>query len=407
MSRSSWMKVFVILLLAAALTGVSVAAAQGDNPTTSVANRTESEPNNAFASADRLNIGDVVSGKIGGSGDVDTFKFVVGEAGQFTTAKLLFDMDAAALGSSLDSAICLYDRYFEEIACNNDSEGLDSLIYAPLNGDGDAYYYIKVRDWRGNAGGAAYTYRLSIYPPLLISAPVAGQVAGIPFGPEDILAHYDFADGTEKWLMFFDGSDVGITRNVSGFAAHSFLTFSFQKNQPVASLGATVKPNEFVWFEPTNLGATTAGEFSAYLPTDHTKAVGERIDAIGSSYYWAVTISPTGAFSAPNLEGEVTTARDEDLVAGAVEYGHWFGWDPLVFDGSTVPGLAAEDVVAAAHKGATDTWYLTILGSGRIDGQAFNQKDIFMVRDGTVLGRYWNGPAHHFNYVIDAIEVAD
>ena len=413
-----WSLFLVVFLLAAA---VAVAAAQGapdpappkaapvitelGESASPTAILTESEPNNDFASADAIQPGDVIAGKIRPAGDVDTFKFTVSEDGN---PDYLFDIDAAVLGSPLDAYVCLYSDLYSLLACNDDSDGWDSLLYRGLY-PGDSYY-IQVHELRDDEGGAAFTYRLAIYSPLFVSAATAGSVAGVAFRPEDVLAHYDFPDGTEKWLMFFDGSDVGITRNVSGFALYGYpyetiLSFAFQANQPIDGLG-TVRPNNAVWFRPDNLGSYTAGANWRNLQIDELDAAGEKIDALGRSTNSGIYVSTTGATSVTSRFGYVINARDEDLISGWVYYDVFDSWEYLEFDGSQVPGLAAEDVFAADYNGV---WYLTILGSGVIDGHAYNQKDIFMVDSETyeVLGRYWHGPAHHFNYNLDAIDVSD
>lgn len=128
-------------------------------------------------------------------------------------------------------------------------------------------------------------------------------------------------------------------------------------------------------------------------------SAGEKIDAMAGDF----EISTTGKATPLNN----ATVQDEDLFR---IYG-----GGTTFDGSAVPGLAAEDVVGADgwawnyDHGGYDRHLLTILGSGRVDGLAVTQKDIFNfdVTTGHVPGIYWSGPAHHFNYNIDAFDAVD
>ena len=378
----------------------------------------ESEPNNTLERADLISMGDVMAGAIDGRYDVDYYRldppdnpYWVGEG----MARMI-DIDAQALASPLDASLCLYatiDRGTMEMACNDDSEGYDPLLLYKLYPTGTEPgppYYIRVQhaDYP-NYGGPDYTYTLSVYRPLLISAATNGTVAGISFTRSDVLSHYDFPDGTEKWLLFFDASDVGITRNVVGLAAGHWgadIELALERSQPLTVAGAveTVTPFDLLYFEPGpdgRYGPKTAGSFPGWnwgRGSDlGLSAGGEKIDAI----VWGALISTTGVARFPSG----LTTQDEDLVSA------WNGgW--LHFDGSRVPGLAAEDVVAAdsvRREQWDDAYLLTILGGGVIDGWRFSQKDIFSVDPVYygVTGLYWHGPDHHFDYPIDAFDAAD
>ena len=111
-------------------------------------------------------------------------------------------------GSQLDAVICLYDKDGNERLCNDDSDGLDPLL-ADVGWNSWMPLYVRVREYNhGNEGGNDYTYKLSVYRPLLISTSSNGTVAGVPFTRQDILSHFDFWDGTQKWMLLFDASDV-------------------------------------------------------------------------------------------------------------------------------------------------------------------------------------------------------
>ena len=418
-----WIALAILILLFAALLWwllVASAAAQGEAPvayeTGSPAPTTaEVEPNAAYADATPIGLGAVASGKIGYPGDRDTFLFTPAVATTF-----LIDIDAESTGSALDPVVCLYDAQYvppAEIDCNDNSNGLDSLVFYYTH----APVYIRVTDANHpDEGSPAYTYKLSVYRPLLVSAATNGAVAGIPFTKSDVLAHHDFADGTERWMLFFDASDVGVTQNLVALDAPSTngegFAFALAAAQtlPVYDPPAgdytpqTVKPQDYMTFTALNFlylepygqfGPTTLGRFFATYPGAEVglTTAAEKIDALGGG------VSTMGKAVFPN--GAV--AQDEDL---ADTFNQW-----VTFDGSAVPGLAAEDVVGADatawsyERTAYDRYLLVIQGSGRAGGLAVTQKDIFAVdaQTGAVTGLYWNGPAHHFNYAIDAFDAVD
>ena len=211
---------FMFLMLAVMLsTALSKVAAQEGDPsekpqadvlaadvaqtTSPPPNKSESEFNGNFISANRIDVGDVISGKIGNNKDQDFFLL-----DNFLSGSSLIDIDARVNGSQLDAVVCLYDHKKTEIACNDDSDGLDSLIYF---GGGLGPGYIRVRDFNyPNEGGNDYYYTLSVSDPLLISASTNGSIEDMPFKQADILAWQKFNNGSEKWSMFFDASDMGI-----------------------------------------------------------------------------------------------------------------------------------------------------------------------------------------------------
>lgn len=370
------------------------------------ANLTESEPNNVLEKADPLTPGNVIAGVISGKADQDYYRIDIPEA---TTAALI-EIDAEVFGSPLDAEICLYDNTLAEVTCNDDADGRDSLIFATLSPESCvpcAPYYLRVRDADyPNEGGATYTYNLAVYRPLLISAATDGVVAGVPFQRADILAHYDFADGTQKWMMFFDASDVGITSNVVGLATQfNYEDIALVVRAPqdllVNGFMQTVTPYDVLYFvarEDGRFGPKTEGDFYMGYPGARygLDGPGEKIDALTVPYF--VSTEGTATFASGQ------TVRDEDISN--------FPYGFLSFDGSRLPGLGTQDVFAADEGGwpsPTAGHYLTILGSGRVGGQRVTQKDIFVVPWWTYQmgGIVWHGPDHGFKYDIDAFDIVD
>jgi len=412
------LRIVIVVLFALAVTTLTAAA--GDNPAVTsgesaspAANLTEVEWNGAFNSANPIVPGDVIAGVIRTPGDVDNFTLTVETPGPF-----LVDVDAWSQGSPLDAVVCAYDSFDRNLfGCSDNGDGNDPLLAV------DVYsrpLFLRVTAADPAAGGPAFAYKLMVYRPLYLSAATNGVAGGVPFSKSDVLAHYDFADGTEKWMIFFDASDVGVTQNLAGLAfgdpyADS-LALSLQGTQrlPVFDPNTgefplqTVTPYDVLWFEPCQvwclagvegtgqIGPRTAGHFTfAYRGGDYgLSAASEKLDALAYKHVASTTGNAT--FS------NGLAVRDEDITN--------LPYADRYFEGARVPGLAAEDVFAAdVHCWYGCTWYLTILGSGRVDGLPVNQKDIFIVDEATwrVTDKYWNGPAHHFNYAIDAFDAVD
>ncbi len=339
------------------------------------ANVNESEPNNTFGTADMLGLRDVVAGKIGVAGDTDYYHIYDDYMPGYTT---LIDIDAQSNGSPLDAYICVYDENFVELDCNDDSDGLDSMIYISFPDPEDTWiidFYVSVQELNhGNEGGNDYTYTLSNSHPYFMSPVANGTVNGLAFQKGDILARNAYNDGSTKWILFFDASDVDITQNTNSIdVSPAGAAMVFQRNQAIPGLG-TVTPYDVVWFEAAQWGPSTYGWFADILLLDGSmvglSAASEKIDAlIGGNI-----ISTTGAAAVPAASGGTLKARDEDMISLNTSTGKW----SMYFDGSTVPGLAPEDITAADRDSdSVDPWVdFVIQGSGVLYGHAVNQKDV-------------------------------
>lgn len=246
-------------------------------------------------------------------------------------------------------------------------------------------------------------------PSLYVSSLTAGTVGGVAATPQDILFR-DGAAGT--WAMYFDGSDVGVTKPLTAFArlANGDLLLVLKANQSLPGVG-TVTPWDIVRFTPTSLGANTAGTFNWYLDGSDVALTtsGEKLDALDVLAGGRVLISTTGTLSVPKAGGGTLKTVDEDLAAltptslGATTAGTW----ALYFDGSTVTGLAAEDLVGAHVDETTGDIYVAILGSFSVGGVSGNGKDVLRLHPaggGYTTTLYWRGPTHGFNLNLGGIE---
>ncbi|MBZ5535632.1 MAG: pre-peptidase C-terminal domain-containing protein [Acidobacteriia bacterium] len=134
----------------------------------------ESEPNDSTGMALFLSGPNVVTGSIGGQGDVDYFKFT-GRQGDVVTALL----DTQSGSSNLDSVLRL-EKADGTIVTENDQNGLmwqnDSFLQAVLPTDGT--YYLRVSDYWGD-GGSNYSYRLHVRAPTSSPPPSQPQITGV------------------------------------------------------------------------------------------------------------------------------------------------------------------------------------------------------------------------------------
>lgn len=244
---------------------------------------------------------------------------------------------------------------------------------------------------------------------LYVSPRTPGNVAGIAVRPQDILAH-DLTNDT--WSMYFDGSDVGVDRPLAAFTHLGddslLLVFSGTENLPGLN---GITSSDIVRFVPSSLGDTTAGTFEWYLDgSDVGLSATEKIDALawlGATY---LAVSFTGNADFPQGGGVQLKARDEDLVffeittRGANSAGIWYY---LQLEGSTVPGLAVEDVAGAHYEELEFAYYLSVLNGFNVAGANGNGKDIFRLTNlaNPVATRFWRGPEHGFNLNISAFEL--
>ena len=238
----------------------------------------------------------------------------------------------------------------------------------------------------------------------LVSPTGSGAVGGVAFTPADILK-YDPATG---WSLYFDASDVNVTKNLAAFEllGDGDILMAFAANQPIPGVG-TFTPQDIARFTPTAIGPNTAGGFHWELDgsTRGLTTAGEKIDALGDVGDGRLAISTVGAAAVPGPSGTIK-AQDEDALGLNRTSGVWSAW----FDGTPVRGLAAEDVNALWVDPAGDL-YVSIVGAFNLSGVAGNGKDIVkLTKDAGAPGGYtpslwWDGSAAGFPSNIDGLEI--
>lgn len=114
----------------------------------------EDPSNTSPEKARRLELPVVVNDAIRRSAESDHYVFAATKG-----RKIVVDVDAFRIGSSLDSTLTILDAEGRELARNEDADGLDSRIDFDVPADGD--YRIEIRDIR-YGGSGNHHYRLTV-----------------------------------------------------------------------------------------------------------------------------------------------------------------------------------------------------------------------------------------------------
>lgn len=293
----------------------------------------EGEPNDTLATATPVEFGRLV-------------------AGAWTPASdFVCDEDWFRFNGRAGDVVDLYLAGSEAIGTLHDANGaaLNTLILPT-----DGVYYLHLHGYSVNTNPPcnADEYAFQLGQSLWVSAAVNGLGGNAAIKQGDIVTRKTAAN---DWAIVFDASDVGITKNVVAIdrLPNGSLLLSLGAPQTVPGLGK-VTPQDVIRFVPTSLGDNTAGTFEWYLDGSDVglTTAGEKIDGL----YWRedssadapLALSITGNGSVPRQSGGNLTVADEDVINfvvvhyGANSAGKW----RMSFDGSTRPGLAAEDIVA-------------------------------------------------------------
>ena len=238
-----------------------------------------------------------------------------------------------------------------------------------------------------------------------LSTPTAGTVGGVAFAPGDIIK-FTPAGG---WAMHFDASDVGITKNVAAFEIEDngdiLLSLIAAQNVPGAG---NVAPQDVLRFTPTSTGNNTAGTFAMALDgsANLLTTAGEKIDALGLASNGRLALSTSGAAAVMRPDNSALKAQDEDVLGFNLGNGQWSEF----FNGTAIPGLAAEDVNALWIDPATGDLYISIVGAFNLGGIAGDGRDIVKLTPSGAPGGYtpslvWDGSANGFPTNIDGLEM--
>ncbi|MBP9657996.1 MAG: hypothetical protein KBD86_09285 [Candidatus Promineofilum sp.] len=255
------------------------------------------------------------------------------------------------------------------------------------------------------SAGATFSGVTTISRPFFISSAAKGTTPdGVAFMPADIL-RYDPDGG---WSLWFDASDVGITKNLAAFAIldSGDVLMSFSAAQPITGLGK-VAPHDIVRFIPQSTGPDTSGTFLSELvgSTAGLTAGGEKIDALDVAEDGRILISTTGAAVVALPGGATQKAQDEDALAIDTASGAWSLW----FDGTLLPGMKTRNLGGLWADATTDDLYVILPGKFNLSGVRGDGRDIIqLTSDGTggyTPSLWWDGSAAGFPVNIDALHI--
>jgi hypothetical protein len=149
---------------------------------------------------------------------------------------------------------------------------------------------------------------------LYVSFARPGNVGNIEFDTSDILVYYQ-----KKWLMFFDGSDVGLRgQKLMAFellADDSILMAFAPRTLTLPEIGQ-VTHNDVIRFVPRNVGEATRGRFERYLKGLDVglSIASEAIDALAITPDGRLAVSTDARATIPGATAELTV-RGQDIIA--------------------------------------------------------------------------------------------
>lgn len=219
----------------------------------------------------------------------------------------------------------------------------------------------------------------------------------ISHNDEDILA-YDY--GTDKWVFLFDGSDVGVTKNLTGFTFDPLgcILMSFNGAIKVTGIGR-VKMQDIVRFCPMTLGENTSGTFTWFFDGSDVglSTSGEIIDAIDLLPDGRLALSTKGTHKVPQTGGgNVEGGKNDILVFNFASYGeNTAGTFQTLLAGNDIPGMKKENIIGVWVNPFDGNFYLSTYDDHNLGGVVGDNNDIFIVED---LGGgsynvmpYWDG----------------
>jgi hypothetical protein len=222
------------------------------------------------------------------------------------------------------------------------------------------------------------------------------------FQSGDIL---EFSEGKATWTTWFNAKSAGISKNVTGIGllADGSVFVTFGANQAIPGVG-TFTPWDVARLSPT-------GAWSWFLDgsTVGLTTAAEKIDALTVSTDGKLLVSTAGTATVGNAAGQTIRPQDEDLMAFMPAADGGGSWS-IYFDGSTISGLATEDVVNASVDPATGDLFLGLADSYNVGGIRGNNRELIVIGRGpentvTVAMATWNGTNAGWNVVPDALEV--
>lgn len=232
-----------------------------------------------------------------------------------------------------------------------------ALVAAPVGAGGADLHFATSAGSSGELAGNNAAATSLGFQTIYVSTSGAGKMGGLRYAAADILA-YDVA--TEAWSLYFDGSDVGLTRNVNNFAIREFGTILMTVDRPqnVPGVGI-VQPQDILLFSPMTLGEDTTGTWQLYFDGSDMEltTTGERLDAL--AIRMSQLLVSTQGNGKVDATGQELTVRDDDVLVaflwelGANTAGYW----QRLRDVTVLPDMVAENITGLYHAPNDPTNY--------------------------------------------------
>ncbi len=313
------------------------------------------------------------NGKLNGSSvldnDDDSLGGAPGENNVPLTAELVADVK--------NGELTLYQNGTFTYFPTSGYSGLDSFTY-------------NAKDSLGAVSITAATVSITVNPvqeqaTLYFSLESNGTVGDLSVADEDIVAY----DGT-NFSLLFDGSDVGLgSFDINAFAIISptEILMSFTGSGTVGDI--SMDDSDIVKFTATSLGESTAGSFSMYFDGSDVGLTrsGEDIDGVELLANGNLLISTTGSFSGVGASGADEDIFEFTGTTGPSTTGSF----SIYFDGSDVGlSTSSSEDVDALGIDSTGNLYLSTTGSFSVSGASGADEDVFVFTR-TSLGSFTSG----------------
>ncbi|EMI16088.1 serralysin, partial [Rhodopirellula maiorica SM1] len=207
----------------------------------------------------------------------------------------------------------------------------------------------------------------------------SGSLGGVSFSDDDIIR---FDSSTGAVGLFFDGSDVGVTKDIDAFVVESdsSILFSLGSAQSLSGIGL-VDDSDIVRFTGT-LGSDTSGTFSLLfdgsdvgLDSFYENVDGIAIDPITGD----LVLSTNGNFTVPGSGGDISGNSRDILIFSDTSWGsNTAGTFSIFQDGASV-GLNSnsEDVSGIWIDPLGLDTFVNTSGSYSVPGLSGTGADIF------------------------------
>lgn len=249
---------------------------------------------------------------------------------------------------------------------------------------------------------------------LYLSTSSGDEMHGLEYDDEDVLS-FDLV--TQTWQLYFDGSDVGVRRDIDALAVldNGRLLLSLDKETNIPGLGP-VDDSDIFLFIPEAVGEDTNGRFAWFFDgSDVGLTKGdEDVNAFTLLPDGRLLISTKSSFKVDSENGTLR-GKDEDLLLftptslGDETAGTW----QLYFDGSNTE-LEDEDIWGVWLEPFSSTLYLSIKSRVGINDMRITNRDIFTCQPQR-LGEeshclyasslFWAGESYGLDERLDAISM--